>query len=140
MNKILCTSVILAGLTIGYGTVATAEPTTQPAAESTEAVNTDKTGVAINGYDPVAYSEMGEPKKGNFQIASTHDGATYWFVSEKHKALFDADPEKYLPQYGGYCAYGVAIGRKFNADPHTWAIIDGKLYLNLNDQIAEVFN
>ena len=102
-------------------------------------MNTDKTGVAIGGYDPVAYFHDGEAVKGDFTIASTVGDATYWFDAEDHKALFDADPHRYLPQYGGYCAFGAALGKKFNADPHVFSIVDGKLYLNLNDSISEKF-
>jgi YHS domain-containing protein len=109
------------------------------ASQAGEAVNTDKTGVAINGYDPVAYFTDGKPVKGDFQNASTVDGATYWFASADHKKLFEANPQKYLPQFGGYCAFGVSIGKKFNADPSVWKIIDGKLYLNLNAAIGEKF-
>lgn len=109
-------------------------------AQAGEDVNADKTGVAIGGYDPVAYFTDGKPVKGSFQIASTHGGATYWFASKEHKALFDASPEKYTPQFGGYCAFGVSIAKKLNGDPMVWKIVDGKLYLNVNSAIAEKFN
>ncbi|MEM7627237.1 MAG: YHS domain-containing (seleno)protein [Planctomycetota bacterium] len=108
-------------------------------AASGEAVNTDKTGLALRGYDPVSYFTDAGPQKGDFQIAAAHEGANYWFASEENRKKFEADPAKYLPQYGGYCAYGVAIGRKFSADPEVYVIRDGKLYVNLNKSIAEVF-
>ncbi|MEO1237570.1 MAG: YHS domain-containing (seleno)protein [Planctomycetota bacterium] len=104
-----------------------------------EAVNTDKTGLALRGYDPVSFFVGDEPQQGNFQIAAQHHGATYWFASEDNKKTFEADPHRYLPQFGGYCAYGVAIGRKFSADPEVYLVRDGKLYVNLNPAIAEVF-
>lgn len=105
-----------------------------------EQINTDKTGLALDGYDPVAYFNAGEPQKGDFTISAIHEETTYWFVNEESKATFEASPERYLPQYGGYCAFGVAIGKKFNGDPLVWTIIDGKLYLNLHVNIAEKFN
>ena len=67
--------------------------------------------------------------KCNFQITTEHGGAVYRFASEANRDRFVADPERYLPQYGGYCAYGVAVNDKFTADPTVWKIVDGKLYL-----------
>lgn len=109
-------------------------------ASAGEDVNTDKTGVAIGGYDPVAYFVDNEASRGNFQIAANHQGATYWFTSEDNLKTFQADPTQYLPQYGGYCAFGAAIGRKFSASPEVFKIVDQKLYLNLNADIASKFN
>lgn len=109
-------------------------------AAASEAVNTDKTGVAIGGHDPVAYFTEHEAQLGDFQVAHTHGDATYWFTSEENKALFVANPKAYLPQFGGYCAFGAALGKKFAASPDVFTIVDGKLYLNLNDGISEVFN
>ena len=94
-------------------------------------VNTTTTGLAIQGYDPVAYHTMGKPTKGDFQITSTYKDATYRFASEENKAKFDADPAAYAPQYGGYCAFGTAMGFKFDGDPTVWKIVDGELFLNL---------
>ncbi|MEM1110133.1 MAG: YHS domain-containing (seleno)protein [Planctomycetota bacterium] len=108
--------------------------------KSGEAVNADKTGLALRGYDPVSYFKSDAPQQGNFQIAAEHHGSTYWFASEENKAAFEANPKKFLPQFGGYCAYGVAIGKKFSADPEVYVIENGKLYINLNPTIAEVFN
>lgn len=94
-------------------------------------VNATTTGLALRGYDPVAYFTTGAPTAGDFQITATHNGATYRFASEENKALFVADPEAYAPAYGGYCAFGTAMGFKFDGDPHLWRIVDNKLYLNL---------
>lgn len=92
-------------------------------------------GVAVHGYDVVAYFTQGKPVEGNASITASHDGAVYRFSSAENRDLFAADPAKYAPQYGGYCAFGTAMGRKFDGDPQAWRIVDGKLYLNLNKQV-----
>ncbi|PSL20993.1 YHS domain-containing (seleno)protein [Shimia abyssi] len=98
-------------------------------------VNATPTGLALQGYDAVAYHTVGEPTKGDFQITSVYNEATYRFASEENKAKFDADPESYAPQYGGYCAFGAAMGFKFDGDPTVWKIVDGELFLNLAPSI-----
>lgn len=100
-------------------------------------LNASSTGLALQGYDPVAYFTEGEPTKGNWKITSTYNDATYRFSSEEHKAAFDADPEAYLPQYGGYCAFGAAMGFKFDGDPNYWKVVDGELFLNISQDIQE---
>jgi YHS domain-containing protein len=89
----------------------------------------------LSGYDPVAYFTDAKPARGSGYHVTVHDGVTYAFASEEHKKLFTADPPKYLPAYGGYCAYGVAKGKKFVADPEVWKVVGGKLYLNLDKNI-----
>jgi len=100
-------------------------------------INASNTGLALQGYDPVAYFTEGEATPGSYKISAVHDDATYWFSSEEHKATFEANPEAYLPQYGGYCAFGAAMGFKFDGDPELWKIVDGELYLNLAADIQE---
>ena len=95
-------------------------------------VNADRNGLALKGYDPVAYFTQGAAVKGDQAITAEHDGATYRFASAEHRDLFVADPVKYVPQYGGYCAYGVAKGVKAGIDPEQFTVRDGKLYLNYN--------
>jgi len=89
-------------------------------------------GVAVGGYDPVAYFTQRRPVKGSPQITLEHEGATWRFASEESRAAFQADPGKYAPQYGGYCAYAVALGYTAKGDPEAWSIVEGKLYLNFN--------
>lgn len=91
--------------------------------------------LAVHGYDTVAYFTEGRPVVGSAKHAHVHKGATYRFASAENLARFKKDPEAYVPQYGGYCAYGVAVGAKFDGDPRQWKIVDGKLYLNLNEDI-----
>ncbi len=91
----------------------------------------------ISGYDPVAYFTDGKPVRGSGYHVTVHNGVTYAFANADHKKLFVADPNKYLPAFGGYCAYGVAVGKKFVSDPEAWKIVDGTLYLNLDKGIQE---
>jgi YHS domain-containing protein len=96
--------------------------------------------VAVSGYDTVAFFTDSKPVNGSPFIAAEYQGATYFFASEEHKKLFTADPEKYAPQFGGFCAFGVAIDKLFPVDINTWQVRDGKLYLNLNPDILIKFN
>ena len=103
-------------------------------------VNQTNTGLGIRGYDPVAYFTVGAPTKGDFGITSTYDGTTYRFASEENKKMFEADPAKYLPQYGGFCAFGLANGVKVDADPELWTVADGRLFLNLAPPVQARFS
>ncbi len=100
-------------------------------------LNASSTGLALQGYDPVAYFTEGAPTKGSWKITSSYNDATYRFATEEHKAAFEADPEAYLPEYGGYCAFGAAMGFKFDGDPNHWKIVDGELFLNISQDVQE---
>jgi len=93
-------------------------------------VNTNNDGLAIHGYDPVAYFTAGAPTKGAAAFSTTWNGATYHFASAVNRDAFVARPDTYAPQYGGYCAMGIAGGAKFDVDPDAWRVENGKLYLN----------
>src|SRR5271168_132783 len=95
------------------------------------AVNADQ-GIGLKGYDPVAYFINGAPTKGSEQYSFTRKGVTYRFASAGNLEKFKADPEKYLPQYGGYCAYAMSLDHIADVDPSRWAIVNHKLYLNNN--------
>lgn len=99
-------------------------------------LNLDSAGVAMRGYDPVTYFSTGRPMSGLPAYTATHDGARYNFASAANRDAFVADPAKFLPQYGGYCAYATALGKKADADPTVWRIKDGKLYLNYNRSVG----
>jgi YHS domain-containing protein len=105
------------------------------AESSINAVNVDESRLAIKGYDPVAYFTEAKPVQGSSQFTAEHLGATYYFSSAQHQSLFQGEPNKYAPQYGGYCAFGVSKEYKFDIDPEAWAIVDDKLYLNLNKRV-----
>ncbi len=92
---------------------------------------------AISGYDVVSYFTKNEAVKGNGFNTSEHDGQTYIFSSKENKELFDKNPTKYLPEFGGWCAYGASLGKKFHVDPTIFEVVDGKLYLNLNSDIQK---
>ncbi len=92
---------------------------------------------AINGTDPVAYFTEGRPVEGSSDFESEWNGATWLFASAENKAKFDADPEKYAPQYGGYCAWAVSQGYTASTVPEAWAIVDGKLYLNYSKGVQK---
>ena len=92
-------------------------------------------GYGVSGYDPVAYHTDGQPTVGNSVYTVSHEGVTYRFASADNKNAFQANPDKYAPEYGGFCAFGTAMGRKFPGDPNAWRIVDGKLYLNLNKDV-----
>lgn len=91
--------------------------------------------VAVGGYDPVAYFTDGRPVRGTTQFRINHQGYEYRFASAEHLAAFRADPSRYLPQYGGYCAWAVAQGYTAAGNPNNWRIVDGKLYLNYNTEV-----
>lgn len=96
-------------------------------------------GVAINGYDAVAYFTDHKPIKGSDKFAATYKGATFYFASAAHRDVFASDPERYAPQYGGYCAFGTAEGHKAPTQPQAFTIVDDKLYLNYNDDVAKTW-
>ena len=105
------------------------------------AVNTlgSRERIAIRGYDPVAYFRDGGPRPGRPEFSVRHGGAIWRFASAEHKALFEADPERYLPAYGGFCAYGTARGYLVKIEPEAWSIIDGKLYLNYDLDVRQTW-
>ncbi len=96
-------------------------------------------GLAVHGYDVVAYFTQGKPVAGDASHSVIHKEATYRFSSKANMQAFKSNPAKYVPAYGGYCAYGVSVGAKFDGDPRYWKIVDGKLYLNLDKSISEAF-
>ncbi len=94
-------------------------------------VSTDHAGHAIRGYDVVAYFADGQPQPGLAAYSHDWKGAVWLFASAAHRDAFKADPERYAPQFGGYCAYAISKGHAVEARPDVWSIVDDKLYLNL---------
>lgn len=90
---------------------------------------------AIRGYDPVAFFVEQKPVKGKKDFSFEWNEATWYFSSQENLAAFKADPAKYAPQYGGYCAFGTAEGHKAPTDTDTWTLLDGKLYFNYNKNV-----
>jgi YHS domain-containing protein len=95
--------------------------------------------LALHGYDPVAYFTAGAPMPGRAELAAQHEGATYYFATKENRDAFAKQPARYAPAYGGYCAFGVSVGKKFDGNPNYWTVSGDRLYLNLNADIAEKF-
>lgn len=107
---------------------------------STSAVNTDAANLALRGYDPVAYFTSGAPTMGAARYTAKYNGATYHFASAENLKKFKASPAAFAPQYGGFCAMGVALEKKLDGDPMVWKIVDNKLYLNVNQDVSVAWN
>ena len=112
-------------LTLSFGLFDAPSP-----AEAKDRFDRNSAGIAIKGYDPVAYFTEGKAVRGSDTFSYQWLGATWHFASAEHRDLFTADPAKYAPQYGGYCTSGIVSGNIHSADPKVWRIVDGKLYLN----------
>lgn len=109
-------------------------------AQTKTLLNLDASGVAIQGYDPVAFFSAGKPVKGDAKFVSKRDGAIYFFASKEHKELFNADPAKYEPEFGGYCAYGVSRNKLAEIDVDAFQIVNGKLLLQYSKGVRDDFN
>ena len=135
-------SLIVAGMLIGsfgmVGVVALAAGPSKSSINDSRAYlhsyNLPSTGVALEGYCPVAYFAVNKPVKGRPEYASTHNGVTYYLVSSDAKKEFDASPEKYIPAFGDWCAFGMAVQDKFPVDPRNFKIVDGSLMLFLKNR------
>lgn len=125
LSTALCAALLLGGCSalIAQNPSSTLQPVNAVADAGDERV-------MLAGHDVVAYFTQGRHAPGLLRIKSVYQGVTFRFATEQHKALFDANPVKYLPQYGGYCANGMAYGIPWGGDADTWLIVDGKLYIN----------
>ena len=129
----------LAVLVLGAGAF-TAYDLISPPPSLLGAWNMTDQGVAISGYDTVAYFTEGKPQKGSTEFQHDWQDATWQFANQSHRDLFAADPEAYVPEFGGFCAAAMSYGTVAKADPETWAIIEGKLYLNYDELARELFH
>lgn len=109
-------------------------------AQTKTLLNLDSSGVAIQGYDPVAFFTDHQPVKGDEKYLAKHNGAIYFFASKEHQELFKADPAKYEPEFGGYCAYGVSRNKLVEIDVAAFQIVDGKLLLQYSKGVRDDFN
>lgn len=100
--------------------------------KSSRSLNLDAQGVALKGYDPVSYFLSTGPVQGNSNISASHEGATYLFATTSNRDVFKANPGKYAPAFGGFCAMGAVMEKKLDIDPQLWRVVDGKLYLNVH--------
>lgn len=95
--------------------------------------------VGAGGYDLVSYQTGKKPLPGNGNYLATIDNVNYIFANEENLNIFKANQDKYLPQYGGYCAFGASVGKKFIGDPNVYELVDGKLYFNLDNGIKTLW-
>lgn len=100
---------------------------------------TDKNDVILAGHDAVAYFTEGKPVEGSADYTAVYNDAIYRFSSAKNRDTFKSNPDKYAPQYGGYCAFGVSFGKKFDIDGKAFEITDGKLYVNKNQKVYKAW-
>ncbi len=112
--------------------------TTQTSATDPVRVYTENS-IAIKGTDPVAYFREGKPVRGSNEFTYQWMNATWKFASAQNRDLFASNPEKYAPQYGGFCAWAVSQGNTAPIDPNAWKIVDGKLYLNYNKSVQRTW-
>jgi hypothetical protein len=110
------------------------------AASPADPVNKSGSGIAIKGYDPVAYFTDSKPVKGSPDFTHQWMGATWHFATAAHRDEFARTPEKFAPQYGGYCAYGVSQNHTAPIDPEAWTVLDGKLYLNYSQGVKKTWS
>lgn len=103
-------------------------------------LNLDKSGVAMQGYDPVAFFNENKPVKGNPEFPARYKGATYYFASKENRDIFKKDPAKYEPAFGGYCAYGISRGKLVEIDIEASQIVDGRLLLQYSKGVRDTFN
>lgn len=102
-------------------------------AQDKKANNIDNSNIALQGYSPVSYLDAGLAQKGVKEYKSEYENVVYYFTSSEQKVIFDTSPSKYVPQYGGYCAFGAYVGAKFRVDPNKFIVKDGKYFLFLNN-------
>lgn len=134
-------SVLVAGLT-ALSLMAVTLPSVSYAYDenSPSALNLDKDHLILRGYDAVAYQTDGKAVKGAADFTASYEGATYRFASAANRDAFKANPAKYAPAYGGFCAMGTALEKKLDGDPELFKIVDGKLYLNVNADVVKIWN
>ncbi len=114
-----------------------AQEISPPESEHTRVFATE--GIAILGTDPLAYFTLGQPTSGDPAFSHDWNGVTWHFATAQHRDLFAADPKRYTPQYGGFCAYAVSRGYTADIDPNAWRIVDDKLYLNLSPRVQTLW-
>ncbi len=125
-SPVLVVAAVLLALSAGCETQ---EVVTDAPRFAIEHYNLSDDGPVIGGYSPVSYFEAGRAERGSSEFAVTHEGIIYWMNSAEQVTKFKADPQKYEPTFGGWCAYGMAKNKKFSVDPTSFKIVDGKLYL-----------
>lgn len=103
-------------------------------------VETDENSVILAGHDAVSYFTESKAVEGSAAISAVHNGAIYHFSSTANRDVFNTNPEKYAPQFGGFCAYGASLGKKFDIDGKAFEVVDDKLYVNKNLIVYETWS
>ena len=132
-RKVFLVVVVAIGIVVGIGAFGLRR------AEGVEPVNRSSDGLALRGYDAVAYFREGAAVVGRAEFAHEWNGARWLFKSGENRDAFSREPEAYAPQYGGYCSYAVAHGYTADADPQAWKVVGGKLYLNYNADVRRLW-
>lgn len=127
LSQSLKTLVLLSGMLISSLSFATVE------------TGTNDNGVILSGYDAVSYFTKEAPVQGDSGISAVHNGAIYHFTSEDNRDAFKANPAKYAPQYGGFCAFGASLRQKISVDPKIYEVLDGKLYVQSGAKAMELW-
>ena len=138
-RRILAASAIAAALILGGCAAINAQNPNGNLRPVNAQVVGEQSGVMLSGHDVVSYFTQGKHAQGDAKFASTYENVTFHFASAEHKALFDKEPAKYIPQFGGYCANGVAYGIPWGGDADTWRIEGGKLYIFGGKESKEAF-
>jgi hypothetical protein len=141
LNRAILTSsrAMMAYVVVALAVVGVAAFSTFSAKSEIAAYNVDSDNVAIHGYDTVAYFTEGKAVKGSGEFEHAWEDSKWHFANATNRDLFAANPDRYAPQYGGYCALGIAAGEYAHVDPEAWAIIDGKLYLNKSTKYLAIW-
>lgn len=135
IKKLAVASALIAGLATGSTAVWAADEYNVSSGLTAASVP-----LGLHGVDPVEFIATANPIEGSATYTAVHDGVAYYFSTEANMKTFEADPEAYLPQNGGFCTFGVSVGKKFDGDPEYHAVIDNKLYVFLNRAIFDEFN
>lgn len=137
MKKLIAIAVLMTGIA---GAPAYAVDENNAAAGLTAAgLTAAGAPLGLHGVDPVAFIDIGNRLEGSAKYTSVHDGIAYYFASEENQKMFEMNAADYTPQNGGFCTFGVSVGKKFDGDPQYADIVDGKLYVFLNEEIYKAY-
>lgn len=135
IKKLAVASALIAGLAVGNTAAWAADEY-----NVSNGLTAASAPLGLHGVDPVEFIATANPIEGSAAFTAVHDGVAYYFLTEANMKTFEGNPEAYLPQNGGFCTFGVSVGKKFDGDPEYHAVIDNKLYVFLNRDIFDAFN
>ena len=135
MRQFLKSTLITTAIALGTTSALVTAPAYAADELNLTSASTQQAGLAVQGYDVIAYRTDAGPTLGSAEFSADYNGATYRFVSQANLDRFNADPARYVPAYGGFCAYGVSKSKKLEIDPTAYSVVDDVLYLNFNKRI-----